>query len=317
MARSSSTDKKAKEPGRLKQMFQVFQMTRKADPSSVWWFALAFVGPVVLGVLLALLLPGQNWLAIVLWIVAGVLLGVLLFLIVLGRLAERAAYSQIEGQPGAVGAVLSNSLRRQWRSSEMPVAVHGRSQAAVYRAVGRPGVVLITEGQRGNLTRQVGEERRKVQRIVPNVAVHVLHVGDGTGESLTLHKLPRAMNKLKKSLNRNEVLAVANRLDSLTQSPAASIPKGMDPMRPAPDGRAERPPPTRTPPTRWSGAFSRVRGCDLARSQSCMVRGSVLGAGRAGAHRVRNLAPAERPRLSAGRAPSRRCGRAHPGCRGR
>ena len=103
MARSSSTDKKAKEPGRLKQMFQVFQMTRKADPSSVWWFALAFVGPVVLGVLLALLLPGQNWLAIVLWIVAGVLLGVLLFLIVLGRLAERAAYSQIEGQPGAVG----------------------------------------------------------------------------------------------------------------------------------------------------------------------------------------------------------------------
>jgi hypothetical protein len=237
MARSSSTDKKAKEPGRLKQMFQVFQMTRKADPSSVWWFALAFVGPVVLGVMLALLLPGQNWLAIVLWIVAGVLLGVLLFLIVLGRLAERAAYSQIEGQPGAVGAVLSNSLRRQWRSSEMPVAVHGRSQAAVYRAVGRPGVVLITEGQRGNLNRQVDEERRKVQRIVPNVAVHVLHVGDGTGESLTLHKLPRAMNKLKKSLNRNEVLAVANRLDSLTQSPAASIPKGMDPMR----ARAGRP----------------------------------------------------------------------------
>ncbi len=58
-----------------------------------------------------------------------------------------------------------------------------------------------------------------------------------TGESLTLHKLPRAMNKLKKSLNRNEVLAVANRLDSLTQSPAASIPKGMDPMR----ARAGRP----------------------------------------------------------------------------
>ncbi len=179
MARSSSTDKKAKEPGRLKQMFQVFQMTRKADPSSVWWFALAFVGPVVLGVLLALVLPGQNWLAID----------------PLDRrrcadrcaalphrprpFAERAAYSQIEGQPGAVGAVLSNSLRRQWRSSEMPVAVHGRSQAAVYRAVGRPGVVLITEGQRGNLNRQVDEERRKVQRIVPNVAVHVLHVGDG------------------------------------------------------------------------------------------------------------------------------------------
>ncbi|QZQ57107.1 DUF4191 domain-containing protein [Curtobacterium sp. TC1] len=236
MARSTSTDTKAKEPGRLKQMFQVFQMTRRADPSSVWWFALAFVGPVVLGIVLALVLPGQNWLAMILWIVAGVLMGVLLFLIVLGRLAERAAYSQIEGQPGAVGAVLSNSLRRQWRSSEMPVAVHGRSQSAVYRAVGRPGVVLITEGQRGNLKRQLDEERRKVQRIVPNVAVHVVSVGDG-GDTITLHKLPRAMNKFKKSLNRNEVLAVANRLDSLTQSPAAAIPKGMDPMR----ARAGRP----------------------------------------------------------------------------
>ncbi|MEK6345161.1 MAG: DUF4191 domain-containing protein, partial [Curtobacterium sp.] len=25
-------------------------MTRRADPTSVWWFALAFVGPVVLGI---------------------------------------------------------------------------------------------------------------------------------------------------------------------------------------------------------------------------------------------------------------------------
>jgi hypothetical protein len=230
MASRSTASTAAKEPGRLKQMYQVFTMTRRADPSSLWWFALAFLGPVVLGVLLAVLLPGQNWLGITLWIVAGVLLGVLLFLIVLGRLAERAAYSQIEGQPGAVGAVLTNSLRRQWRSSEMPVAVHGKSQSAVYRAVGQPGVVLITEGAVGNLTRQVEEERRKVARIVPNVPVHVLNVGDGPGQ-VTLHKLPRAMNKHKRALNRNEVLAVANRLDSLTQSPASAIPKGIDPTR--------------------------------------------------------------------------------------
>ncbi|WP_148286300.1 DUF4191 family protein, partial [Curtobacterium sp. B8] len=64
MARSSSSGTTAKEPGRLKQMYQVFQMTRRADPTSVWWFALAFLGPVVLGVVLALVLPGENWLAI-------------------------------------------------------------------------------------------------------------------------------------------------------------------------------------------------------------------------------------------------------------
>jgi hypothetical protein len=230
MARTTTPETKAKEPGRLKQMFQVFQMTRRADPSSLGWFALAFGAPVLIGVLIAFLVPHQTVFAQILWIIAAVLLGVLLLLIVLGRLAERAAYSQIEGQPGAVGAVLSNSLRRTWRSSEMPVAVHARSQAAVYRAVGTPGVVLITEGHATALQRLVEEERRKVNRIVPNVALHVLAVGDDKDE-LTLHKLPRRMNRLKRSLNRNEVLAVANRLDSLTQNPAASIPKGMDPSR--------------------------------------------------------------------------------------
>jgi hypothetical protein len=230
MARSTSTESTAKEPGRLKQMYQVFQMTRRADPKSLIWFILAFAVPVVAGLVLAFALPGQTIFAVILWIVAGVLLGVLLFLVILGRLAERAAYSQIEGQPGAVGAVLSNSLRRTWRSSEMPVAVHGRSQAAVYRAVGTPGVVLITEGQQGNLTRLVDEERRKVQRIVPNVPINVIAVGDGP-DTVTLHKLPRRMNRLKRALNRNEVLAVSNRLESLTHNPASAIPKGIDPNR--------------------------------------------------------------------------------------
>jgi hypothetical protein len=229
MARNTP-DSSEKEPGRLKQMYQVFQMTRRLNPSSVWWFALAFFVPVIAGVVVALVTPGQTVLGIIIWILLGVLVGILLFLLVLGRLAERAAYGQIEGQPGAVGSVLSNSLRRNWRASEMPVAMHGRSQSAIYRAVGTPGIVLITEGQHGTLTRLLQEEKRKVHRIVPNVDVHVLEVGTGPDE-VPLPKLARRMNRLKKSLNRNEVLAVANRLESLTQNPAAAIPKGIDPMR--------------------------------------------------------------------------------------
>jgi hypothetical protein len=229
MARNT-TESSEKEPGRLKQMYQVFQMTRRINPSSVWWFALAFVVPVIVGVVIGLVLPGQNVLGRIIWILLGVLVGILLFLLVLGRLAERAAYGQIEGQPGAVGSVLSNSLRRNWRASEMPVAMHGRSQSAIYRAVGLPGIVLITEGQHGTLTRLLEEEKRKVHRIVPNVAIHVIRVGTDA-EDVPLQKLARRMNKLKRSINRNEVLAVANRLESLTQSPAAFIPKGIDPTR--------------------------------------------------------------------------------------
>jgi hypothetical protein len=210
-------------------MWQVFQMTRRVDKTALPMMLLAFFVPVLLGVVAALLLTGGNVLALVLYIVVGVMLGFLLLLIVLGRKAERAAYSQIEGQPGAVGAVMKSGLRRAWRAAEMPVAVQGRSQAAVYRAVGRPGVVLVAEGGAGQTRRLVDEERRKVTRILPNVPVHVLNVGPDA-DSVPLHKLAGRMNKLKSSINRNEVLAVSNRLQSLGQN-GLPIPKGVDPFK--------------------------------------------------------------------------------------
>ena len=96
--------------------------------------------PFIAGVVLAFLLAPNQIFGFVLYIVAGVLGGVLVFLIVLGRRAEKAAYSQIEGQPGAVGAVLKSSLRRGWTASELPINVSPKTQDAVYRAVGRGGV---------------------------------------------------------------------------------------------------------------------------------------------------------------------------------
>jgi hypothetical protein len=233
MARSTSSEspssKPEKEPGRIKQMYQVFNMTRRYDRTAIWWMIASFVVPVIAGVVVGFALDGGHVLNLVLYIIVGVLAGVLLFMIVLGRLAEKAAYSQIAGQPGAVGAVFKSGLRRQWRASEMPVAVNGRNQAAVYRAVGRPGVVLVTEGTRGTTAKIVDEERRKVARITPGVPITVLSVGTDD-DAVPLHKLGGRMNRLKKAIDKNEILAVANRLESLGQN-KLPIPKGVDPMR--------------------------------------------------------------------------------------
>lgn len=221
-------DKSTKEPGRLKQMWQVFQMTRRYDDRAVLYIALGAVLPIIAGVLLAVFLSGGNVFTMVLWIVAGVLAGVLIALIILGRRAERAAYSQIEGQPGAVGAVLRSSLKRSWRGSEMPVAVNGKTQDAVYRATGRGGVVLISEGPATRTKRMVDEERRKVNRVLPNVPVTVISVGPDA-DSVPLHKVPRTLAKIKPTLTKPEVLAISNRLQSMeNQMP---IPKGIDPMK--------------------------------------------------------------------------------------
>jgi len=52
-----------------------------------------------------------------------------------------------------------------------------------------------------------------------------------------LYELLNTVYKLKKSLTRSEVSAVANRLDSLANSTALPIPKGIDPMRARPPKR--------------------------------------------------------------------------------
>ncbi|MRG58358.1 DUF4191 family protein [Agromyces sp. CFH 90414] len=228
MARTKDTSSAPKEPGRLKQMWQVFQMTRRYDSTAPWLMLLGFLAPVALGLALAIWLSSDNWFTMILWIVAGVLAGLLLAMVILGRRAERAAYSQIEGQPGAVGAVLRSGLRGGWVGNEMPVAVNGKTQDAVYRAVGRGGVVLIGEGDAFRVERMLKDEERKVTRVLPNVPIRLLTVGHGE-DSVELHRLAAALRKSKRSLTKPEVLAVSNRLNSLQSS--LPIPKGIDPMK--------------------------------------------------------------------------------------
>jgi hypothetical protein len=224
MARS--TGRPAREPGRFKQLLDVFHMTRKVDSSLVWWMLLAFLVPLGIGVVVAVL--SGTILSIILWVLLGAVAGVLAALIVMNRRAERAAYARMEGQQGAVGAVLKATLRRGWRGSEIPVAVNPRTRDAVYRAVGRPGVVLIAEGPKGRTQRLLDEERRKVVRVAPNVPVSVLRVGSDEG-SIRLGQINRSLGRLKGKLTRAEVLAVSNRLESL--GGGIPMPKGVDPTR--------------------------------------------------------------------------------------
>ncbi|PRI12158.1 DUF4191 domain-containing protein [Leucobacter massiliensis] len=219
--------KQTKKTGRIRQMIEIYKTTKVHDRNLPWALLLSFVAPVALSVLLAWLLSG-NWFGWVLWPLTGVLVGILLVMIVLGRRAERMAYQQIEGRPGAVGAVVQSALRRSWRGSEVPVAIN-RNQDAVYRVVGRGGIVLISEGSRQGTQRMAADEERKIRRAMRNVEVVHLYVGPD-GDGVPLPKLSKTLVRLKPKLNRREVAAVYNRLVSLQAAPVG-IPKGMDPNR--------------------------------------------------------------------------------------
>jgi hypothetical protein len=210
-------------------MWQVFQMTRRYDSSIVWLLILCVVAPTGVAIVFGIVFGGGNVFTLVLYIVAGVLLGLVLGLFVLGRRAERAAYGQIAGEPGAVGAVLKSGLRRSWMGSEMPVNVSQRTRDAVYRAVGRGGVVLIGEGPKSRTQPMLDKERANVHRVVPNVPINIIYVGPDP-DSTPLHRIAPQLSRYKNVLTKAEVLTVSNRLSSLGKN-GLPIPKGIDPMR--------------------------------------------------------------------------------------
>ncbi len=138
--------KNPKSPGRLRQLLRVYKITAKNDPTALWLSILGFLLVFGASFLIGFLLNGLGTLGFWLWIVTGFLSSLLTFMIIMSRRAERNAYIQIEGQAGAVGAVLDSQIRRSWRTSPMPIAVNAKSREAVYRMIGPAGVVLIGEG---------------------------------------------------------------------------------------------------------------------------------------------------------------------------
>jgi hypothetical protein len=225
--------KKVKKPSRIKQMVDIFKMTRRHDPMVTWLMLGTFLGVILVALLVTLLVSPGNWIT---GLLLGIPLGLLGALLIMSRRAERAAYAQIEGKPGAAGAALS-SLKRGWIFDEQPASVNPRTQDVVFRAIGKPGIVLITEGPSTRVKGLVDAERRRLNRILPNVAVTVIETGKGEGQ-VPIAKVTKKMNKLKGELTKVEVGAVNKRISSMGNK--LPIPKGIDPYKARPDRKASR-----------------------------------------------------------------------------
>ncbi|MBM9505400.1 DUF4191 domain-containing protein [Actinacidiphila acididurans] len=211
-------------PGRLSQIVQTYKMTRQADPRI--GLVIAGVGVVTFGVILALgFVIGHPIYAGIL----GILLAALAMAVVFGRRAERAAFGQLEGKPGAAAAVLQN-VGRGWTVT--PAVAMNKSQDVVHRAVGKAGVVLIGEGNPNRVKGLLAAEKRKVARVVFDVPVHDYIVGDGEGE-LSLKKVRSTLLRLPRTLSGPKTTEVNDRLKALGDLmsnmpiPKGPMPRGM------------------------------------------------------------------------------------------
>ncbi len=205
-------------PGRLAQIKQTYDITKKADPKIPWILMACFFGPflVLLGIGIFVAYP------VVLGFL-GFMTGLTLTAWIFGRRAERAVYGQIEGQPGAAAASL-NMLRRGWTVT--PAVAFTKQQDLVHRVVGRPGVVLVGEGNQNRVRGLLTQEKRKVARVAPDITITELIAGSGEGE-VPLRKLSRTITKLPKSITAGQVNELNHRLKALgAQQGALPIPKG-------------------------------------------------------------------------------------------
>lgn len=206
-------------PGRIKQIVQSYQMTKKGDPR----IGLVLLGTFLLGAaagfgLVLLLLDN-----LIFSIVFGVLVGLLLMMIVFGRRAQKAALAQIEGQPGAAAAALG-LLRRGWQTD--PAIGFTKQQDVVHRLVGPPGIVLIGEGNPNRLKPLMASERRKHERVASETTITELIVGSGPGE-VPLGKLVRRVSKLPRTLKPAGMTDVLARLKALDANRSnIPLPKG-------------------------------------------------------------------------------------------
>jgi hypothetical protein len=209
------------ETGKLQQIRQMVAMTKEADPRYVPILAGAMVLAAGVAFTVGLLLAGP-----ILGAILAVLGALIAFTVVTGRRGQRAAFTRIEGQPGAAFAILQ-SLRGDWRVT--PAVAFNKNQDLVHRVVGRPGVLLVCEGSSARARELLASELRKVRRVVGDTPLHDIVVGDGEGQ-VPLKRLQVHVMKLPRVLKPKDVNAVESRLKALG-GPSMPLPKGPVPTR--------------------------------------------------------------------------------------
>ena len=212
-----------KTPKWISQIADSYKFTKPIDPSITWVLPLTFVGTFA-GVFAIGTALGSGALGIVLKFTA-IIWAIMLTMLVFGKKAEKAAYTSVEGVPGAAAQVLT-TLRGGWFTT--PAVEINKNQEIVHRLVGRPGVVLIIEAKPGSQIAQVA--RQKAARWVGDTPITEIWVGRGEGQ-VPMPKLTSRVRKLPKVLRPAEVTELRRKLDAAAGGslpiPKGPMPKGM------------------------------------------------------------------------------------------
>jgi len=207
--------------GRMKQLGMVFKFTAKRDK--------LFLPLVALAVTIAL---GLTALMAIFWslvfIPVGLMLIPLALLIVLNLRANRAMMIEAEGQPGAAASIVEN-MRGDFRVT--PALASTTQMDFVHLVICRGGVVLLGEGDPARVRGLIGQERKRLSKVIGSADLRDFMIGNDEGE-VPIRKLRMTLMRLPRTLGPKDINALDKRLKALSarpQLPKGAIPKNMRP----------------------------------------------------------------------------------------
>lgn len=220
LRRKNSTD--PRDMGRIKQIVATYKMTAEYDKSLHLITALAFMVPIGVAVLLAILLNVGvfSW---IMFILTAAMTGLLLAMWLLISRTKRATYKKYAGEVGSAEVALQ-MLGNKWVHD--PVVAATKHKDVVHRAVGPGGIVLVSEGDPNRARQLLMTEQRKHEKVVNNVVITTIQMGDKEGQ-VPLSQLAKTVSKLPKVLQAHQVTDVRNRLRAIDAvRPKVPVPRG-------------------------------------------------------------------------------------------
>jgi hypothetical protein len=219
--------------GRLKQIGMVFSFTAKQDK---WFLPLAAAAVILpLAAAVAAFILGLGWI----WLPMGVMLSLLALLIVLNIRSSKVFMAAAEQQPGAAASIVER-MRGDWRVTP---AISSTTQLdMVHLVLSRRGVILLAEGDRQRVRNMLGQERKRLSKVIGSAPLHSYVLGHEEGE-VPLRKLRIELTRLPKTMSGRDVNALDKRLKALAarpRMPKGAIPKDMIPRNIRPPKNALR-----------------------------------------------------------------------------
>ncbi len=207
---------------RIRQIGMVFSFTAKRDKLFVPLAIIALLVPLIGGTLVVTF--GGSWM----WLLVGVLAAVVAVMAVLSVRSNKAMMIEAERQPGAAASIVEN-MRGDWRVT--PGLASTTQFDFVHLVIGKPGVILLAEGNPARVRGLLGQEKKRLSKVIGSAELRDYVIGHGDGE-VPIAKLRGTLMRLPRTLSGKEVNALDKRLKALTsrpQLPKGAIPKNMRP----------------------------------------------------------------------------------------